>query len=123
MKNGKNLSLLGKNYLSLSRLFNMLSIMFRLLKHSIPLRDIRVRKKCAFAVRSPGFSLFRKHFKAKYGRKADFNHMWVHDIDGPTKMRYEEIARRLMVKRNAEGNAGTQKQRARKEETGGKKSQ
>lgn len=88
------LSPLGKNYYVLARLFNALSLTFRALKHSLPLR-MKKRKggSMLLSVKTPGFLFFRQHYRAKYGRDTDFVRMWKHDLDAETKTRYEALAK------------------------------
>lgn len=88
------LSPLGKNYYVLARLFNALSLTFRTLKHSLPLRmNKRKRGSMLLSVKSPGFLFFRHHYRAKYGKDTDFVHMWKYDLDAETKTRYEALAK------------------------------
>lgn len=95
MRRYSRLSPLGKNYYVLAKLFSALSLTFRTLKHSLPLR---MKKKkggdmLLLINKSPGFLFFRRHYRAKYGKDTDFVRMWKYDLDAETKTRYEALAK------------------------------
>lgn len=89
----KKLSRLGRNYAKMGKIFAALRFFFRAQMHAMLLPHTqRVRAHpLPFFVRTPGFFLFRRHFRAKHGQ-GDAERVWSSDFDAQTRERYEKLA-------------------------------
>lgn len=103
------LSPLGKNYYVLAKLFSALSMIFRTLKHSLPLHLKKKKSGRLFSIGSPGFMFFRGHYRAKYGKDTDFERMWRYDLDAGMRERYEALAKSSVDKHAIERKAKRQR--------------